>query len=516
MSTVIYVFTIFLLVLQLTFPSHPNLSVRQPEVWAAPVARLFSPAETPTAVPKKVTGFSVRFHPDGPLYVGDQVSMEIIAPKGENMDGKQVEVQVDPPNGPILGPAKFGGFGIEGRAQATLIWAWNTSGFSPGEHLLQFSLTSGGEFWTEAVTLLPASDMPSQEADAVWKQAKSKYATIYYISGTAAERDLPEIMKIVDQQATLVSEEMGVPFGDPITITLLPRVLGNGGFANGEISLSYLDRDYMGQNFPLVLHHEMVHILDGRMGGDLRPSILIEGLAVDLSGGHFKPENLLPRAAALLKLPPQIDSSPGSPSGSQSDPSLGAFIPLATLTDNFYASQHEIGYIEAGALVKFMIQTWGWQDYNSFYRDIHPDPSGLQSKAFDNALQAHFGITLDELQTMFLDNLKTQNVSQQEVEDVRMTVMYYDTAREYQQKLDPSAYFRTAWLMDNKQMREKGIVADYLRHPEYPQNVNLELILMAADQSLLARRYHETEQLLISVQQALAYATPPVAELNAR
>ena len=58
----------------------------------------------------------------------------------------------------------------------------------------------------------------------------------------------------------------------------------------------------------VIFHHELVHYLDVRSGGDLKPSMLVEGLAVYLSGGHYKPEPLMPRLAALL--PPEAGCIP--------------------------------------------------------------------------------------------------------------------------------------------------------------------------------------------------------------
>ena len=91
-------------------------------------------------------------------------------------------------------------------------------------------------------------------------------------------------------------------------VVLIPRLLGHGGFTGREIVLSYLDRNYVGGNLAVIFHHELVHYLDVRSGGDLKPSMLVEGLAVYLSGGHYKPEPLMPRLAALL--PPEAGCTP--------------------------------------------------------------------------------------------------------------------------------------------------------------------------------------------------------------
>lgn len=82
------------------------------------------------------------------------------------------------------------------------------------------------------------------------------------------------------------------------------------------------------------------------------------------------------------------------------------------------------------------------------------------------------------------------------VEDVGLTVSFYDTVRRYQQVLDPSAYFLTAWLPEGKQMRERGIVADYLRHPQQPENQAIEDLLLQADKELRAGKYLEAKKIL--------------------
>src|SRR5512139_3831671 len=159
---------------------------------------------------------------------------------------------------------------------------------------------------------------------------------------------------MVEQQAEDASQRMGVSVNESIPIVWLPRVLGHGGFATNEIAISYLDRNYIAGDEATILHHEIIHILDSRLGGELRPTAFVEGLAVYLSGGHFKPEPILPRAAALLPATPECVSwNQAPPPAFTPVPAkgcgIGAYIPLKTLLDNFYFEQHEIGYLEAAA-----------------------------------------------------------------------------------------------------------------------------------------------------------------------
>ena len=89
------------------------------------------------------------------------------------------------------------------------------------------------------------------------------------------------------------------------------------------------------------------------------------------------------------------------------------------------------------------------------------------------------------------------------MDDVRLTVTYFDTLRRYQQLLDPSAYFRTAWLMDNKTMRERGIVEDYLRHPNSPSNLALETMLITASVHLADQQFSDAAQILAAINSVL-------------
>jgi len=476
----------------------------------------YQPSTTETSDPSRAQGpFVVRLHPDGERYVGDQVSLEVFPEDGKPMDG--FEVQVEAPQGVTLGPTAFGQHGIARRSQATLLWAWDTSGLEAGDYSLSFSLLPGGPSWTQEVSLLPGTSVPYPEPGAAWAEAKSDCCAIHYITGTAADRDLPELIVILDEQAQRASQQLETDIEEPISITFLPRVLGHGGFASQDISISYLDRSYAGGSPTFVLYHEMIHKLDGSLGGDFRPSILIEGLAVYLNGGHFKPEPLTARAAALL--PPAEGCEPVDTTNTFEYTSeittpcaLDWYIPLEELVDDFYFSQHEIGYLEAGALVEYMVGTWGWLAYETFYRDIKPyqsepgsavEISGKQSLALEDALKAHFGLTLVELEEQFLEALRQETLLPPNVEDVRFTVQFYDTLRRYQQLLDPSAYFLTAWLMDGEQMREREIVADYLRRPSTPKNYALEIMLVAADASLRSGDFQQTGNLLEAVNAVL-------------
>ncbi len=420
--------------------------------------------------------FIVRLHPDQPLSAGDVVSFEVYAGSGADLKDQQVTVSLANPQSKVLGKANFE-LTAENKYRAILMWAWDTHGLESGQYFLYFSIKPAGIAWQQTVELHPAVVNSPYH----WDQVTTDCCNIHYITGTNVERDLDTLVPEIDRQMQLVENELKHTLAKKIDINLLPRVLGQGGFTTDEIYFSVPVVNYLDTNLDLVLHHELVHIVDGDMGGELRPLILVEGLAVYLTGGHYRSEALLPRAATLIQ--------------------NGLYIPVTNLAANFYSWQHEIGYLEAGSLVEYMVDAWGWDAYNRFYRDIHPVPGADESAAFDKALQAHFGITLRALDDRFYNYLRTFPVNPDLSADVISTARLFDTVRAYQQALDPSAYFQEVWLPDANQMRAKGIVADYLRRDESPRDAAIESLLVLAGDAWDKGDFDETSRLLYQVMQ---------------
>ncbi len=128
-----------------------------------------------------------------------------------------------------------------------------------------------------------------------------------------------------------------------------------------------------------------------------------------------------------------------------------------------------------------------------FYQDIHPHPSGSTATAVDEALQRHYGLSLSAVEKRFLSALRQLPVNADLLEDVKLTVRFYETVRRYQRDLDPSAYFLFAWLPPAEPMRRSGVVADYLRYPNRIENVVLESLLVSAEDCLRAGRYDQAQ-----------------------
>lgn len=398
--------------------------------------------------------YEVRIHPDQPLEIGDVISFEIYSSPGADLKDQQITVSLEASPVKQLGQGNFVP-SAGNRFRAVLQWVWDTHGLEAGQYSLAFAIKPGGDEWQQMVELQPAPTISLYR----WAVGQTDCCNVHYITGTTAERDLARLLPQIEDQVRRVENELKHTLAAKIEIDLLPRILGQGGFTTDEIYLSYPEVNYLDSDLMTVLHHEVVHRVDADMGGEFRPLILIEGLAVYLTGGHYHSEPLVQRAATLLD--------------------TGAYIPLPNLVSNFYNWQHEIGYLEAGSLVQFMVNTWGWDAYNNFYRDIHPIPGGDDAAAIDKALQAHFGLSLRILDDRFQVYLKSFAINPDLREDVSLTADLFDAIRFYQQKWDPSAYFQEVWLPDPSQMRSRGIVADYLPRPGTEQNMPLEKLLIS-------------------------------------
>jgi hypothetical protein len=409
---------------------------------------------------------TVVTHPDGPLYVGDQVSFEVLVPVESGDINGSINVSF---NGQILGNAGFAPYGIGGRSQATLWWVWNTRELKAGSYSLTFTRIPENVVYTDTFSLHPSGLVPLPEPKAHWVTTTTNCCNLIYITGTAAERDIDRLSLEADQQSIAVSKQMSFSLSKPIDVVFMSRVVGHGGFTLNGIYLSYLDENYIGNDMPIVFHHEFVHFYDNAMGGIFRPSLLEEGIAVYLSGGHFKPEPLGSRAAALLD--------------------LGWYIPLATIANDFYNQQHDIAYLEAGALVKYLVETYGWDAFNSFYRTIPAPNNQTVELVMETALSAHFGISFASLENGFLSYLHSQSVTDDVRTDLRVTIDFFNTVRRYQKSLDPSAYFLTAWLPDSSIMRQRGIVADFLRRPKGWRNWLFESFLINSQRELFNGEY---------------------------
>jgi len=186
--------------------------------------------------------------------------------------------------------------------QATLWWTWDTRDLKPGNYTPTFTRLPDNFTWNETVALHLANQIPPPEPEAHWASTLTACCTLYYITDTAAERVIATLSREADEESDAVANQISSKLDKRVNLIFVPRLVGQGGFTGSDIYVSYPDGNYIGNDMPILFHHEFVHYYDNVVGGDYRPSILLEGLAVYLTGGHFKPEPLRARAVALLNL----------------------------------------------------------------------------------------------------------------------------------------------------------------------------------------------------------------------
>ncbi len=465
-------------------PTATSAPTATPVIAASPIA-----AASPTVdLDFHLAPEHVHFHPVPTLYSGDMVSVEVIAEGApRNWEGAPVWLYEGSREDPPLAQATFSRFGLGGRVQATFTWVWDTRGLE-GEQALWVVVGPAPDAQPPlaeqsvrvTANLLPAAERPMPEPLAGWATAESECCVFHYLTGTAAERDLPEIRAAAEAAFAHAETVLGVEKTDRTVFTLLSRLLGHGGFASAEISLTYIDRNPAGSHLFNLFAHEGTHLLD-RKFAQMKPTLMTEGLAVYVAGGHFKPDNLEQRAAALL--------------------ALGRYLPLEGLANSFYPAQHEVGYLEGGAFITYLVTRFGWERFKAMYASFQSAPT--EAQMLDNGLQLHFGSSLAELEADWLRHLSSRPRDQAEIDDLRLTIALYDTLRRYQQLKDPSAFFLNAWLPDGPRARELDITADFVRHPATPDHIALETMLQAAGRRLAAGDAAGSGELLAAVSAAL-------------
>lgn len=500
-----------------TAPPSPTATVT-PAPTAVPPTATVTPSSTPlpptttaTAVPPTPTASAtpapgdlwlapsdLRLHPDGDFYSGDLISFQVFAHHGHDWASSgppDVDLQI------WLGPPDEGELIVGDRicfygrpdGENRLEWIWDTTGLAglqtlsvvldPEDEIQVGDENPDNNLVTRTIELRPGDELPAAWADAHWLQRTSECCVFHYISGTPAERDIEALAALADEAVAYAARQLGEEGVErrKLEVYLVGRVLGHGGFAGEVLTLSYLDRFYPGGELIQVFRHEGVHVLDRRFA-QTRTALLSEGLAVYVAGGHFREEPLAERAAALL--------------------ALDRYIPLTELANDFYPSQHEIGYLEAASFVGFLIDRFGWDAFKAFYSDM-PDDQERPAAMIDSALHNHFGLTLGQAEVDWLATLQALPTPAAQMIDLRLSIDFYETVRRYQQAWDSSAHFLRVWLPELEEAERRGITADWIRHPAGEVNVTLETMLVSADRALDEGAYAQAESLLAAINAVL-------------
>lgn len=421
------------------------------------------------------------------LYEGDLVTFKISPFLPDNVGFNDVRVQIliddEQISKEILNWRSLGG-GTFGLYE----WVWNTTGLA-GQHTITVILDPDDRIQlgdenpnnNQAVlnvTINPRTNLPPLAANAQWVTASNNCCTVHVVTGTAAQRDLAQLLTTVEEAFSKAADQLGEPLIQKYDVYFIDRVLGQGGYASGGMVVSYLDRDYSGGSIEEVLVHEAVHLIDHSFAPN-RITFLAEGVAVWATGGHYQQEDLGRRVAALIE--------------------IGGYIPLADLIDSFYPTQHEISYLEAGSLIDYLVEVYGWEQVRNFYTDTTVFDGTSLSTAADVNFQLYFNKSLAEIEADWLNYILDLPRDSRETADLETTIRYYNVMRLYQEQFDPTAYYLNAWLPSPAELERQGITAEFIRHPETATNIALESLLISAHDALLARQYERANALLDSV-----------------
>lgn len=431
-------------------------------------------------------------YPVPALYVGDMVTIQIGAHVPPTVNPHEVAVQVWI-DGELRGQNRLTGRNFAGDATAVFPWAWSTNPLQAGSYDIEIRLdpddliqigdeNPANNIFTHTVTLLPAGQRSAAENQWQWTTVETEYAYIHVVEGTAAHRDLNDLVQATDDAVIFAATRLGLVPQRKYDVFFINRVIGQGGYAGNVLVVSYPDRPYAGSGFGEVLVHEIIHLLDLQIAPRRLP-FLAEGVAVWATGGHYKQENLHTRMAAVQE--------------------LGLFIPLTEIADDFYLHQHEISYLQMAALLQYLVDQHGWPAVRDFYTSVEAVAGQTNTAVFASQIESHFGLTLPQLEDEWRTFLRNQPYDPNAIPDLQTTIRYYNIMRRYQQAHDPTAYFMTAWLPMPTEMRQRQITADLTRKPREEINVVLETMLVAADSALRTQDYQRANVLINSVERVL-------------
>jgi hypothetical protein len=319
--------------------------------------------------------------------------------------------------------------------------------------------------------------------DFTWTMSETEHFQFYYMPGTAAERDRFEIGFVAEESLALIQPVLDVGFDDQMSIYLVPRIFWQGGAAYGDKVqlISYLDRNYTAVETWSYFTHEGTHalaqdILQPKEDGGGPDGVLVEGLAVWASGGHYSEEPIDEWAAIVA--------------------ASDEYLPLAELRSGpFYEFQHETSYLEGGSFVQFLVGRYGLEKLKALYGQATGDAGHDEE-----LVQGLYGKGYADLDAEWLEYLAGLEPSPEQSELWRLQVRSFDLMRRYETELDPDARLLppTAppeWLSDTLKV--------FLGRVDAPVNLVLETALIAAQERAYDGDLSGARALLDDVEAAL-------------
>lgn len=438
-----------------------------------------------------------------PPAAGDVLSLKVTARNGSTRPLFNVQARVflrRDGQDTRLADVNLGMLGARGSASSVAEWAWNTAGLSGPQTLIvqvdpddRIQLGDENAANNVAQVTVNLAPPPVEEQGVHWQTVETRCCNLHFLSDTAGARDIDALRAEADDAADFVAERLGVQLTRRLDVYLVPRTIGHGGFASGYLVISAHDRHYPAGHLREVLRHEITHAVQDTWAPGGSITMMAEGLAVWVTGGHFKPEPVRARAASLLR--------------------LNHYTPFAQLVDDFYQKQHELGYLEAAGFVAYIHDTYGMDSLRQVFSNLRRQRNERDLTVLDRALTQALGKGIDALEPEYRAWLEATPRDPAQERDLALTADFFDTVRRYQQALDPTAYFQTPWLPNIVEAERRGLVTDYMRHPEGDVNLALETLFLSAADAQYMGDYDRMEQRLRAVKDTLSAheATPQSA-----
>ncbi|HKY53107.1 MAG TPA: hypothetical protein VJM08_02325, partial [Anaerolineales bacterium] len=400
----------------------------------------------------------VRAYPGPEHYAGDVLTFEIQTDGSFGEETLNVQMTLDDnPATEVSAKSNF--------INLLLPLALDTTGLS-GRHTLKFTTVDGRLNETYSFEVLPADQRSANEEGAAWTVTETGCCKLHYITQTAAARDIEFIAEHFQQAAEDFTAITGSTIDPKLDVYILDRIWGNGGFGGGgELVISYTDRYYGptigGEGLETLARHEFSHAADiaaASVGDGI--DFNYEGMAVYIAGGHYKPEPLAQRGAALFD--------------------LGYYVPVGQ-----YLQQHELAYLYPAAMLTYIVETYGENKLWEFF-GADANSSDGQPLPLGDAIQSTFGISMNEFDQAFQDWLESKDPGEQ-LDDLRLTIELQDLRRQYQDTYAPPPYFLLA------KAEEAAARPEYLpvviREANKAPNIAVELIIARGQQAIVKGDY---------------------------
>jgi len=378
------------------------------------------------------------------------------------IDGEMVAVESQLSSDPLLG------------GYITIIDVFDATD-AVGDHSMSVTAEVDGEpiVVSADFAVLPETARAEQERLAEWAAVDTDCCIVHYLEASAAARDLETIVDVIDSSATEVEARFDIEV-PRIEIVLLDVLWGNGGYAGGELVISYLDRDFgpsTAETIGMTFVHELTHGIARLLPGDA-PWPLDEAIAVYVAGGHFKPEDLHARAAALQ--------------------ARGDLLPLDVFLDDFDVLQHETRYVQAGALATYLVETYGWESFLDIYET--QNTTARTSRWFDRATSGAVGVGLGDIDAGFAEWVSEADPDIAR-RDLDLTIDLQDARRTYQATYAPYQNF----FVYNSVL-EAGTPAVALREARAPAPVAVEALISWAQHLIVEGRLDVAEDVVAEIE----------------